>query len=312
MGSELIAESWTWYTLTWTIVLARLGSRITLFGSVKKLQIDDALMVLAMITDTVLVASMNILSHTNSNLIDPNNPVELTPEEISERAYGSKLVLVVEQMQILTIWLVKACLLIMYMRIIISKGQRLAARITAGYVLLGFVVMETQLPLKKKAILCGVFALGIFTILSAVLNKFYSFTEPFGSSWTFWYIRESSTALITANLPYTWTLFQRVFHLRSFNGRSSNDRSTNPTYNNKTRTNAHRSTAYGSKNIYGHGHQTTIMGGSGEDAEYDDVMRSDSQERINKAFELKIYKQQEKVRATTQLSTPPVQSTVYK
>jgi hypothetical protein len=55
-------------------------------------------------------------------------------------------------------------------------------------------------------------------ILSSILNKFYSFNEPFGSAWTFWYIRESSTALIVANLPLTWTVFRRLFHLRSFDG----------------------------------------------------------------------------------------------
>jgi hypothetical protein len=78
------------------------------------------------------------------------------------------------------------------------------------------IFLTSKLPLRKKVILCGVFLIGLFTILSAVLNKYYSFTEPFGSAWTFWYIRESSTALITANLPFTWTLLQRVFNVTSF------------------------------------------------------------------------------------------------
>lgn len=60
---------------------------------------------------------MNILSTTNSNLIDPSVQVILTPEEIDERTFGSKLVLVVEQMQIATVWLIKCCLLIMYGRL---------------------------------------------------------------------------------------------------------------------------------------------------------------------------------------------------
>jgi hypothetical protein len=65
----------------------------------------------------VLIACMNILSKTNTNLIDPNNPPVLNDTEIAERIYGSKLVLVVEQMQIATVWLVKCCLLIMYARL---------------------------------------------------------------------------------------------------------------------------------------------------------------------------------------------------
>lgn len=68
-------------------------------------------------TDTVLIASMNIISHTSSNLLDPNEDIDLTPDEISEREFGSKMVLVVEQMQILTIWAVKGCLLLMYNRL---------------------------------------------------------------------------------------------------------------------------------------------------------------------------------------------------
>lgn len=60
---------------------------------------------------------MNIVATKSSNLIDPNDTTELTPENIQERIYGSKMVLIVEQMQIATIWLMKACLLIMYGRL---------------------------------------------------------------------------------------------------------------------------------------------------------------------------------------------------
>lgn len=114
------------------------------------------------------------------------------------------------------------------------------------------VLLQAQLPVKKKAILCGVFALGTFTvsrrhqqlstrpgslhrqlltcgvqqILAAALNKYYSFNQPFGSEWTFWYIRESSTAIIVTNLPSTWTLCRRVFNLRSFHGKSSGARTS--------------------------------------------------------------------------------------
>ena len=60
---------------------------------------------------------MNVVVKTSSNLIDPKVPIQLTPDVISEREYGSKMVLVVEQMQCITIWTVKACLLIMYSRL---------------------------------------------------------------------------------------------------------------------------------------------------------------------------------------------------
>lgn len=68
-------------------------------------------------TDTVLIVGMNIVATNSSNLIDPNDPTPLDSDNISERRFGSKMVLVVEQMQCVTIWLVKTCLLIMYYRL---------------------------------------------------------------------------------------------------------------------------------------------------------------------------------------------------
>ena len=65
--------------------------------------------------------------------------------------------------------------------------------------------LRLKLPLRKKVPVVGVFGLGIFVILAAVLNKIYSFTDPFGDMWPYWYVREASTALLVANLPFIWT-----------------------------------------------------------------------------------------------------------
>ena len=89
--------------------------------------------------------------------------------------------------------------------------------------------IRSKLPLERKLVLCGIFGLGIFVIFAAALNKFYSFHQPFGSLWTFWYVRESSTAMIVANLPFLWTLLRRIFKLGSFDG--SNAHHTDGTSN---------------------------------------------------------------------------------
>ncbi|KAL5116957.1 hypothetical protein ACEQ8H_005175 [Pleosporales sp. CAS-2024a] len=224
---------------------------------------------------------MHLVVKTSSNLIEPGEVAsDLSPEEIAQRTYGSKIVLVVEQMQILTIWLIKACLLIMYRRMTFVLPQRRIVIGTAIYVALGFVVMEVlyfavcetqsssssitsndeiadkknqeqcnaatnhlitnavfnmssdllilsipipvlfrvRLPKKNKAILIAVFMIGAFNIVAAVLNKYYSFTNPFGTEWTIWYLRESYTAIFCANLPLIYPLIQRVFHLRNWSG----------------------------------------------------------------------------------------------
>lgn len=109
-------------------------------------------------------------------------------------------------------------------------------------------------------------------ILCAILNKFYSFTQPFGSEWTFWYIRESSTALITASLPMTWTLFRHMFNLRSFMGSSKDRYGSRPiTDYSGSRSQTHRSAARSVVRSVAHPEAT-------------DVDSFDSQEEINRAY----------------------------
>ncbi|KAM5343869.1 hypothetical protein ACJ41O_012406 [Fusarium nematophilum] len=272
----LAVETWTWYGITWLIVIVRLLSRRLVVGSVKKYQTDDYLMILAMACDAALIACINIVSHTSSNLIDPNRTIALSPAEISRRRFGSKIILVAEQLQCTVIWLVKFCLLLMYNRLTTNLSYNRVVKAVAVYVGVGFVVMEIlyfgvwcrpfsqywavppdnvqcstathhlitnatlnissdvmiillPMPLflqsnataKIKVALCCIYAVGIFTIVSAALSKYYSFTDPFGADWTSWYIRESSTALIVANLPLTWPLVRRVMHISTTNENSS-------------------------------------------------------------------------------------------
>ncbi|KAG6003231.1 hypothetical protein E4U43_000950 [Claviceps pusilla] len=159
--SEIALESWAWYGLTWI-------SQIMLRGSLKKLKLDDYLMVIIMaVRVSYLKGNVAQCSAATNHLI--TNAVLNVSSDI--------------------------------MIILIPMP----------------VFLQSQLALKKKFILIGVFALGSFTILSAILNKFHSFKNPFDSQWIFWYIRESSTAIIVANLPLTWTVFRRLFNLGSFN-----------------------------------------------------------------------------------------------
>ena len=89
------------------------------------------------------------------------------------------------------------------------------------------LLITSQLPRTKKLILCCLFGLGVFVILCAVLNKYYSFAHPFSPMWTFWYIREASTAILVANFPMCWALMRRLFNLRSFNAASNTQSKAN-------------------------------------------------------------------------------------
>ncbi|SMR41933.1 unnamed protein product [Zymoseptoria tritici ST99CH_1A5] len=80
--------------------------------------------------------------------------------------------------------------------------------------------LRLNLPWQKKYPIVGIFSLGIFVILAAILNKVYSFSEPFGDLWSYWYVRESSTALLVANLPFVWNFWRRITGFSSVIGGS--------------------------------------------------------------------------------------------
>ncbi|KAI0154709.1 hypothetical protein GGR57DRAFT_109049 [Xylariaceae sp. FL1272] len=355
MAVSLGAESSIWFGITLVLIIVRVFSRKILTGSFLKLKADDFLMFAAFASDTAFFVAINLLAYTNTNLIDPDHPLTLTPEDIEERTWGSKLAILTEHMQILTIWFTKACILVMYNRLATSKRRKLAVRCVAGYVAFGFVLMEilwftawcrplnqywavptnniqcsaemnhlivnavfnvssdvmifaipmpilfhANLPLRKKLVLGGVFALGIFTILAALVNKFYSFTHPYSGFWEYWYVRESSTALIVANLPFTWTIIQFAFNLQSFQPRRSFDAEEIAIDIPKI-----LGAEYG-HNSRGIRHNVTISRGSRLVESLQSF--SESQENINAsnnmAIPLKIYRQQE-VRITMERDDDP-------
>ncbi|KAK5136907.1 hypothetical protein LTR08_001829 [Meristemomyces frigidus] len=235
-------------------------------GKFKRFQLDDYVMGCILCFYTALIPTINIVRFSSSNLLPPGFDVAgLSQQDVHKREYGSKLILVVEQCQIVSIWGAKACLILMYMRLTTLRREHIAIKLLAAYVAFGFCFMEIfyfgvwcrpfqaywavptpsvqcdaatnhlitnavlnlssdcimiaiglpmflklKLPWRKKIPLIGIFSLGFFVILAAILNKIYSFSQPFGALWTYWYVRESSTALLVANLPFVWTLWRRI------------------------------------------------------------------------------------------------------
>jgi hypothetical protein len=104
---------WHHGVLTATHSIARIR-RLTASG----LQIDDALMLFALLWYTILCVSLNeVASGGGSNLMTPEDIAALTPEIHDERVRGSKWVFVSEHAMVLTIWILKLCMLIIYGRI---------------------------------------------------------------------------------------------------------------------------------------------------------------------------------------------------
>ncbi|MCJ1468735.1 hypothetical protein MMC07_007365 [Pseudocyphellaria aurata] len=78
------------------------------------------------------------------------------------------------------------------------------------------LLYRSQLPLKKKIILCWIFGLGAFVILAATLNRYYCFAHPESILWIFWYVREAGTAMIVTNLPNCYVLLRRLWNAHDF------------------------------------------------------------------------------------------------
>jgi hypothetical protein len=73
-------------------------------GSVQRFQSDDFGMVTVFCFYTVLIVAINIVRDSSSNLLPPGFDVgSLTPDDLARREYGSKLILVVEQCQCVTV-----------------------------------------------------------------------------------------------------------------------------------------------------------------------------------------------------------------
>lgn len=214
-----------------------------------------------------------------TNLMDPKDYDEVLadPKQVSDRIYGSKIVIGLEQCMLISTWGVKTCMLILYWRITMNLRSNLYIKILSVYVALGFVVImvtyyavycrpfsqywampvdnmqcatyqhysitqavfnissdaimfaipipllvKAQLKRTRKILLIGVMSLGLFTIVAAILNKYFNFASPLTTTYQIWYIREASTAIYVANLMCWWPLLRKIFGLKAFSYNSKN------------------------------------------------------------------------------------------
>lgn len=89
-------------------------ARIRRFG-ITGLKPDDYIVAHGMVWYTILCVAFNkVASGGGSNLMTAEDLAALTPEITADRISGSKWVLVSEQSMILTIWSMKACMLLLY------------------------------------------------------------------------------------------------------------------------------------------------------------------------------------------------------
>lgn len=114
---EFARETWALYAVGMLGAALRWLARIRRLG-IRNLQIDDYIMLFAVLWYTILCVALNqVASGGGSNLMTEEDRKSLTDEIIGERVRGSKWVFVSEHSFILCVWSLKACMLVIYARI---------------------------------------------------------------------------------------------------------------------------------------------------------------------------------------------------
>lgn len=78
------------------------------------------------------------------------------------------------------------------------------------------LLIRTKLPVGHKSALVGIFSLGIFVILAAALNRYYTFTQPYSPIYLNWYVGEAASMVYVSNILLLWPLIRRVFRAGVF------------------------------------------------------------------------------------------------
>ncbi|KAJ5774096.1 hypothetical protein N7457_008992 [Penicillium paradoxum] len=290
---QLFTEAIVFWSIGLIVYVGRIVARIIANGSFKRLFVDDYVMTATFAVYTTLLVLIQISARYATNLMDPKeyDQVLADPKQVSDRIYGSKIVIGLEQCMLISTWGVKTCMLMLYWRITQNLKSNLYIKILSVYVAVGFVVImvtyygvycrpfsqywampvkdlqcatyqhysitqavfnissdvvmfiipiplliQAQLKRRRKVVLIGVMSLGLFTVIAAILNKYFNFASPLTTTYQIWYIREASTSIYVANLMCWWPLLRKLFGLKAFQYKSNRGgRPGNPNNQNKDR-----------------------------------------------------------------------------
>lgn len=89
-----------------------------------------------------------------------------------------------------------------------------AFNISADVLMLGIpipLVVRMRLPWRRKIVLVGIFSLGLFVVVAALLTKVFNLTDVYSPRYMLWYVREASVAVYVSNLPMIWPLMREWF-----------------------------------------------------------------------------------------------------
>ncbi|GKT57611.1 hypothetical protein ColTof3_04950 [Colletotrichum tofieldiae] len=167
-ANRLTRQGWSLYALGMAFIILRMYGRARRLGGISHYQADDYLEILAGILRpfttisapgrptnafsriqllfTLLVASLNIIiDNGGSNLYPPEQFPTFTPSDIQARITGSKIVLVSEQAMLNLIYVLKACVLILYTRLTLGLAAQRFVRYLSIYVAVGWTATQIMM-----------------------------------------------------------------------------------------------------------------------------------------------------------------------
>ncbi|EOA86357.1 uncharacterized protein SETTUDRAFT_109769, partial [Exserohilum turcica Et28A] len=141
---RLAVQSWILFSIGIAFIVLRTFARWRQVRSLTRFAADDWLMMtLVPGFYTGLMISLNaIATGGGSNLFPPGHMDDFTQEEIDARIKGSKVVLVSEQCMLNVIWLLKACMLFMFARVLTETSVMKWIQAAAAWVAMGWVAVQ--------------------------------------------------------------------------------------------------------------------------------------------------------------------------
>ncbi|KAL8309097.1 hypothetical protein RB597_009392 [Gaeumannomyces tritici] len=73
------------------------------------------------------------------------------------------------------------------------------------------LILQVNVPWRKKAVLLFVFSVGGSVIIAATLTKIFGFSNIWDPNYMLWYMRESSVAIFVSNTPVIWPPLRELF-----------------------------------------------------------------------------------------------------
>ncbi|KAF9700535.1 hypothetical protein EKO04_001836 [Ascochyta lentis] len=232
--SSLAIQSWAFYALAFSIIVARLIFRRIMLKSFADLQADDWIMVSLLLPFTAFIVLTNLVS---------NEPTQ------QQRTYRY----VLEELQLVITWLVKACLLVLYWRIFPVASSILRRRyvqVVSAICILSFLITQISLlswcqpahmednpqcltyhnhtivsltsttlttffvlilptpfiPTPRRFLLAILTVTGILTLTFGIFARYLVLTAPESGAYLFYYTSEPTLLIIFANLPFLTSL----------------------------------------------------------------------------------------------------------